>query len=195
MKLVEKLMNDGTELNITGNDGTHYNGVRITEVWDEFIAVDAGESGMRQAGQYRGGATYVNIASITRLEVAGMGGNAGIQTLTVVIRALALGQISSANKIDLLRKELLVGLLNGLLFALVVGGAAVLWFKNWMLGAVIASAMCINMLNAALFGGLIPLVLKRMGVDPPLAGSVFLTTVTDVVGFFVFLGLASLILL
>lgn len=127
--------------------------------------------------------------------VAGMGGNAGIQTLTVVIRALALGQISSANKLDLLRKELLVGLLNGLLFAFVVGGAAVLWFKNWMLGAVIALAMCINMLNAALFGGLIPLMLKRLGVDPPLAGSVFLTTVTDVVGFFVFLGLASLIML
>ncbi len=75
MKLVEKLMNDGNELNITGNGGTHYNGVRITQVWDEFITVEVGNTGMRQAGQFRGGATYVNIASITRLEEAGMGGS------------------------------------------------------------------------------------------------------------------------
>ena len=75
MKLVEKLMNEGAELNITGNGGTHFNGVRITEVWDDFITVEVGNTGMRQAGQYRGGATYVNIASITRLEQAGESGN------------------------------------------------------------------------------------------------------------------------
>lgn len=75
MKLVEKLMNDGTDLNITGNSGTHYNGVRITQVWDDFIMVEVSNTGMRQAGQFRGGATYVNIASITRLEQAGMGGS------------------------------------------------------------------------------------------------------------------------
>lgn len=75
MKLVEKLMNDETDLNITGNGGTHYNGVRITQVWDDFIMVEVSNTGMRQAGQFRGGATYVNIASITRLEQAGMGGS------------------------------------------------------------------------------------------------------------------------
>ena len=75
MKLVEQLMNDATELNVTGNSGTHYNGVRITEVWDDFIKVEVSNSGMRQAGQFRGGETYVNIASITRLEQAGMGGS------------------------------------------------------------------------------------------------------------------------
>jgi hypothetical protein len=75
MKLVEKLMNDGTELNITGNGGTHYNGVRITEVWDEFVMVEAGSTAVRQAGQFRGGATYINIATITRLEQAGMAGS------------------------------------------------------------------------------------------------------------------------
>ena len=75
MKLVEQLMNNGVELNITGNGGTHYNGVRITEVWDDFITVEVGDEGMRQAGQFRGGKTYVNIYTITRLEEAGMGGS------------------------------------------------------------------------------------------------------------------------
>ncbi len=126
--------------------------------------------------------------------VASMGGNAGNQTLTVVIRGLALGQISSANRMDLLRKEVLVGFLNGLLFAAVVAMAAVLWFKNWMLGVVIALAMGINLVTAALLGGIIPLALKRFGIDPPLAGSVLVTTATDIVGFFVFLWLASLLI-
>ncbi len=126
--------------------------------------------------------------------VASMGGNAGNQTLTVVIRGLALGQISSANRMDLLRKEVLVGFFNGLLFAAVVAMAAVLWFKSWMLGAVIALAMGINLVTAAFLGGMIPLILKRFGVDPPLAGSVLVTTATDVVGFFVFLGLAALLI-
>ncbi|GEM_PF-1262514 len=75
MKLVEQLMNDGTELNITGNAGTHYNGVKIVEVWDDFIAVEVGDSGMRQAGQYRGGRAYINVYTITRIEPAGMEGS------------------------------------------------------------------------------------------------------------------------
>ncbi|MBN2081863.1 hypothetical protein JW859_06595 [bacterium] len=75
MKLVEQLMNDGVELNITGNGGTHYNGVRITEVFDDFIAVEVGDEGMRQAGQFRGGRTFINIYTITRLEEAGIGGS------------------------------------------------------------------------------------------------------------------------
>lgn len=75
MRLVEHLMEQGVELNITGNDGTHYNGVKIAEVWDDFITVKVGDSGMRQAGQFRGGKTYINIYTITRLEQAGIGGN------------------------------------------------------------------------------------------------------------------------
>ena len=75
MKLVEQLMNDGIELNLTGNAGTHYNGVRIVEVWDDFIAVEASDSGMRQAGQFRGGKAYINIATITRVEMGGMAGS------------------------------------------------------------------------------------------------------------------------
>lgn len=79
MKLVEQLMNDGTELNITGNGGTHYNGIKIVEVWDDFITIEVGNTGMRQAGQYRGGATYVNIATITRIELANAGPGGNIQ--------------------------------------------------------------------------------------------------------------------
>lgn len=75
MRLVEQLMQDGKELNITGNDGTHYNGVRITEVWEDFIAVEVSDSGMRQAGQFRGGKAYINIYTITRLEEGGAGGS------------------------------------------------------------------------------------------------------------------------
>lgn len=75
MRLVEHLMEQGVELNITGNDGTHYNGVKIIEVWDDFITVEVGDSGMRQAGQFRGGKTYINIYTITRLEQAGVGGS------------------------------------------------------------------------------------------------------------------------
>ena len=79
MKLVEQLMNDGVELNITGNGGTHYNGVKITAVWDDFITVEVGDTGMRQAGQFRGGPTHVNLATITRLEHAGAGPQGNIQ--------------------------------------------------------------------------------------------------------------------
>ena len=75
MKLVEQLMNDGVELNLTGNAGTHYNGVRITEVWDDFIAVEPTESAVHQAGQFRGGKTYINLATITRVEMGGMAGS------------------------------------------------------------------------------------------------------------------------
>ncbi len=127
--------------------------------------------------------------------VASMGGIAGSQTLTLVIRGLALGQLASGNRRILLFKELGIGLLNGLLWALVVAMLAVLWFGDWAIGGIIAVAILLNLLCAALAGVTIPLLMRRMGIDPALAGGVVLTTVTDVVGFFVFLGLATLVLL
>lgn len=127
--------------------------------------------------------------------VASMGGIAGNQTLTIAIRGLALGQIGRSNARVLLLKEMLVGILNGMVWALVVAVIVVLWFGDWPLGAIIGLAMVINLIVAAFAGAMIPLVLKRMGVDPAIAGGVLLTTVTDVVGFLTFLGLATLFLL
>ncbi len=127
--------------------------------------------------------------------VAGMGGNAGTQTMTVVVRGLALGIVSERNAQRVLAKELAVGTLNGLVFALAVAAVAILWQKDLLLGLVIALAMLINLIFAALSGVVIPIVLRRLGVDPAIASGVFLTTVTDVVGFFAFLGLATVLLL
>ncbi len=127
--------------------------------------------------------------------VASMGGIAGSQTLTIVIRGMALDRLNIKNTRTLLFKELGVGLLNGLLWAIVVGVLAYLWFGNPMLGVVIAAAILINLLAAALAGMLIPVILERLDLDPALSGSVVLTTVTDVVGFMSFLGLATLLLL
>jgi magnesium transporter len=127
--------------------------------------------------------------------VASMGGVAGTQTLTLMVRGLALGQVGPGNLRALIRKEVLVGLLNGLAWAIVVGVVSALWFRDVPLGAVIAGAMVINLLGAALAGVLVPLTLRRMSVDPALAGGVVLTTFTDVIGFLSFLGLATLVLL
>jgi magnesium transporter len=124
--------------------------------------------------------------------VASMGGVAGTQTLTVLIRGLAMGQLNSRNQRWLVAREALVGIANGILWALVVAAAASIWFKDWTLGLVIAAAMMINLMTAGLAGAVIPLTLKRLGIDPALAGGVVLTTVTDVVGFLSFLGLAAI---
>jgi magnesium transporter len=123
--------------------------------------------------------------------VASMGGIAGTQTLTVMIRGIALGQIGLSNQSWLINREFLVGLLNGLLWSLVVAAAASLWFEDWMIGAIIAAAMVINLITAGVAGAVIPLAMKRYSIDPALAGGVVLTTVTDVVGFMSFLGLAT----
>ncbi len=127
--------------------------------------------------------------------VASMGDIAGSQTLTLAIRGLALGQISDANTRWLAFKEVGVGSLNGLFWAVVVGGVAFLWFGSIGIGLVIAAAMVINLLAASIAGVAVPLVLDRMGIDPALSGAVVLTTVTDVVGFMAFLGLATAFLL
>ncbi|RZU97874.1 magnesium transporter [Spiribacter vilamensis] len=127
--------------------------------------------------------------------VASMGGIAGTQTLALVIRALALGHLATRHTRALLLKELGIGLLNGLLWAVVLAGIALLWFGRPTIGVIIAVAMTVNLGTAAASGVIVPLVLKRFGIDPALAGGVILTTVTDIVGFTAFLGLATLFLL
>ena len=126
--------------------------------------------------------------------VASMGGVAGSQTLTLVIRGMALGQIGASNAKRLILKEGLVGVWNGLIWAVVIAGVAGLWFKSLQLAYIIAAAIIINLVIAAFCGATIPLLLKRLGADPALSGTVVLTTVTDVVGFLAFLGLAALFL-
>jgi magnesium transporter len=123
--------------------------------------------------------------------VASMGGNAGTQTMTVTVRALATRDIDIYNAGRVIRREAAVGLINGVLFAAIIGVVAGLWFANSALGGVIAAAMIVNMLAAALAGILLPLLLDKIGADPAIASAVFVTTVTDVVGFFAFLGLAG----
>lgn len=127
--------------------------------------------------------------------VASMGGIAGSQTLTLTIRGLALDQIAASNVRWLVSKEVMVGMLNGLIWAVVVALVAYAWFGNPGIAGVIAAALLLNLLAAAAAGVAIPLILHRMGIDPALSGAVLLTTVTDVVGFLSFLGLASLLLL
>jgi magnesium transporter len=137
---------------------------------------------------------YVALAVLMPI-VASMGGNAGTQSLTVMVRQLALGEIGWHEAKGAVWREVAVSLLNGLIFAVVMGVIALLWFHDAKLGLVIGLAMVINLIFAGLFGAIIPLGLKRVGVDPAVASSVLLTTVTDVVGFFAFLGLAKAILL
>jgi len=123
-----------------------------------------------------------------------MGGIAGSQTLVLIIRGLALGQIEQANARWLLIREIGVGLLNGALLATLVGLAAGFWFGKWAIGLIIFAALMINLFAAALAGVSVPLILKRLGVDPAIAGGVVLTTVTDTVGFASLLGLGTLFL-
>ena len=123
--------------------------------------------------------------------VASMGGNAGTQSLTVAVRALATRDLTGANVWRVIRREALVGLVNGMIFAVVMGIVSAVWFGTPMLGVVIAVAMVINMVVAGLAGTMVPVLLERVGVDPALASGAFVTTVTDVIGFFAFLGLAS----
>ena len=124
--------------------------------------------------------------------VASMGGVAGSQTLTVVIRGMALGQINKSNLSWLLSKEFTVGALNGMVWAIVMGGVAALWCEDLLSAGIIRAAMAINLIVAAIAGAILPVILKSCKIDPALAGTVALTTITDVVGFLSFLGLATL---
>jgi magnesium transporter len=127
--------------------------------------------------------------------VMSMGGIAGTQTLTLMVRGMATGQVSASNIPALLRKELAVGLLNGIVFSVVIAAIAMLWYGDIPLGLVMAAAILLNLFAGALAGALIPVMLKRMSIDPALAGGVVLTTVTDVIGILAFIGLATFLLL
>lgn len=138
-------------------------------------------------------AAFIPLAILMPI-VASMGGNAGTQTLTVMVRQMALGDIDTENAKEAVKKEFIVALFNGLLFSVIVGFVAYVWFGIQLLGVVIALAMIFNLLIAGVFGSLIPLFLKRLDIDPAVGSTVLLTTATDVLGFLSFLGLASLIL-
>ncbi len=127
--------------------------------------------------------------------VATMGGTAGIQALTVAVRAIAMKELTETNALRAIRKEILVSGLNGLLFAVLIGGIAWVWFGSPALGGVIARAMVINLLTAGIAGSVLPVILQRAGLDPAVASSALLTSITDVVGFYVFLALAAVLLL
>jgi len=145
-------------------------------------------------GQFEGTIEKLVALAILMPIVASMGGVAGSQTLTLVIRGMALGRIGKTNAKRLLHKELWVGLFNGLIWAVIIAAVAGVWFDSVKLSYIIGAAIVINLFVAALAGASIPLILNKIGIDPALAGTVILTTVTDVVGFFAFLGLAYLFL-
>ena len=142
-------------------------------------------------------ATLESIVALAILMpiVASMGGNAGTQSLTVVVRQLALGDIASKDAFRTIKKEVILSFGNGLLFAVIMGFIAYLWFDEPLLGLVIAVSMVINLFAAGFFGAGVPLMLKKLDIDPAIGSTVILTTVTDIVGFLSFLGLATIILL
>jgi len=139
-------------------------------------------------------AQFVALAVLMPI-VASMGGNAGTQSLTVAVRAIATKDLTGSNVWRVIRREVLVGLINGMIFAVVMGIVGMIWFGGPVLGYVIAAAMVINLVVAGLAGTVVPVTLERMGIDPALASGAFVTTVTDVVGFCAFLGLAAVFLL
>jgi len=124
-----------------------------------------------------------------------MGGIAGSQTLTLMIRGMATGQVGLGNAKHLLSREVAISVFNSIIWALVLAGITFLWFKDWNIGIVIGAALTINLIAGALAGVVVPLVLRRLSIDPAIAGGVVLTTVTDIVGYVSFLGLGSLYLL
>jgi magnesium transporter len=143
--------------------------------------------------QFQGTIEKVVALAVLMPIVASMGGIAGTQTVTVLVRAMAMGQINAKNRLWLILRESYVGIINGVIWAVLVASAAALWFDSVTLGLIIAVAMVINLMTAGLAGAILPLILQRLRIDPALAGGVVLTTVTDVVGFVAFLGLAALV--
>ena len=146
------------------------------------------------SSMFEGILSQLAILAVLNSLVPSMGGVAGNQTLTLVIRGMALGHVGDSNSKALLYKELAVGILNGIIWALLIATVVAIWQQNFLLGAIIAFAMLMNLTAAGIAGVTIPLILKRMNIDPALAGSVILTTITDVVGIFAFLGTATLLL-
>jgi magnesium transporter len=179
------------------HDDMHANTVRTVRLRGVWLAVNLLTAVIASLviGQFEGAIEKIVALAVLMPIVASMGGNAGTQTVTVAVRALAMGELTPANALRFIAKEIAVGGLNGMIFALLMGAAVVLWYQDWRLGAVIGAAMICNLVAAALAGTLIPLGLQKFGVDPAVSSTVFLTTVTDVIGFLAFLGLATLFLL
>ncbi|MGB3177967.1 MAG: magnesium transporter [Albidovulum sp.] len=145
--------------------------------------------------QFEGVIVQIVALAVLMPIVASMGGNAGTQALTVAVRAIATRDLTGSNVWRVVRREAMVGLVNGLIFAAVMGVVGWVWFGSVQIGAILAAAMVVNLVVAGLAGILIPVTLEKAGVDPALASGAFVTTVTDVVGFFAFLGLAAMVLL
>jgi magnesium transporter len=178
-------------------DDVHAPMVRTARQRFWWLLVNLGTALLASAviGQFEEELQKIVALAVLMPIVASMGGNAGTQTVTVAVRALAMGELTIANIARFVIKEVFVGGANGLIFAVLLGTITWLWFHDVRIGLIIAAAMVINLLCAALAGTLIPLGLQRAGVDPAVSSTVFLTTVTDVVGFLAFLGLAAVFLL
>lgn len=193
----EEAEEDLLKMGGVGHDDMHANTVRTVRLRGVWLAVNLFTAVVASLviGQFEGAIEKIVALAVLMPIVASMGGNAGTQTVTVAVRALAMGELTPANALRFIGKEIAVGGLNGLIFALIMGAAVVLWYQDWRLGAVIGAAMICNLVAAALAGTLIPIGLQKFGVDPAVSSTVFLTTVTDVIGFLAFLGLATLFLL
>ncbi len=188
-------------------DIMHLGGVREDDLYEaavdttrsrfSWLLINLGTAVMASIviGFFEGTIDQIVALAVLMPIVASMGGNAGTQSMTVVVRALAMKELTQTNAMRVIGKELLVGCINGILFAILTGLVAWLWFSSPALGVVIAMAMVVNMVVAGLAGTTIPLLLERNGIDPAVASSVILTTITDVVGFAAFLGLAAVFLL
>ena len=181
-------------VNEAGQADTVWSSVRARAPW---LLVNLGTAVLASAviALFEGAIAQLVALAVLMPIVASMGGNAGTQSLAVAVRAIASRDLTISNSMRVVWRELAAGIVNGLIFAVVMGLVAALWFNDWTLGWVIAVSMVVTLAAAGLSGILIPLGLRRMGADPAVASSVFVTTVTDVVGFFVFLGLGAMVLL
>ncbi len=193
----EEATEDLLKLGGVKDDGDLYKNIRST-TWSRFrwLFINLWTAILASAIISLFDATIEQLVALAVLMpiVASMGGNAGTQAMTVAVRALATREMSDTNAMRIVIKETLVGTLNGAAFAVIMGAIAGFWFANPVLGVVIAAAMVINLFCAGLFGAGIPIILSKVGSDPAVSSAILLTTVTDVVGFFAFLGLASLFL-
>ncbi len=178
----------------SGVSDTVYSSVRARAPW-LFVNLLTAVLASGVIALFEGAIAQLVALAVLMPIVASMGGNAGTQSLAVAVRAIASRDLTVSNATRVVWREFAAGAVNGLIFAAVMGVVAALWFQNWTLAWVIAAAMIINLAVAGLAGILVPLGLKRVGADPAVASSVFVTTVTDVVGFFVFLGLGAMVLL
>jgi magnesium transporter len=193
----EEAEEDLLKMGGVGHDDMHASTVRTVRLRGVWLGVNLLTAVIASLviGQFEGAIEKIVALAVLMPIVASMGGNAGTQTVTVAVRALAMGELTPSNALRFIVKEIAVGGLNGIIFALLMGTAVVLWYQDWRLGAVIGAAMVCNLVAAALAGTLIPIGLQKFGVDPAVSSTVFLTTVTDVIGFLAFLGLATIFLL